>query len=323
MVLFKALAKITETRTIKSALQSLGSVNLGFETIETHLPCHIVREKHKGIAIPLPDGSAAGLFRCQQRWWVYKLHSGALKNIGSKHWASDYELIQFAQKPEELCPVWDPLALIREVASLTLTSELNALDQRLKKLGADSQSSLAWQAQAVDFAVSSSIKAMAGRPRVSKIGTKYIQGLEPENLYEKAFIQMLENHKTSLSAEGVRNEDVENYWNLPPLQREFVLGSENAVVGFLASRQMTSTNWASEQEMWEAISGWKKANLPIYGPSSTTEPTDLTGNEPLPLELHARIVEQLFEDLQKHQKAAKRYSSFNAYVRKLISKGAV
>jgi hypothetical protein len=117
-----------------------------------------------------------------------------------------------------------------------------------------------------------------------------------------------------IRSEGVRDEDIRTWWNLPPLERAAIekmdeLNRSATWLGFL--RQGKSFDEAAAK-MWKAY--------PKFGDASSESGDD----RPLPIELKFRIVQYIEKQVSKpnaYKKRLKAFASFNALIRHEIREG--
>ena len=321
MGIFQKIASNSERKIIAAVIEELGQANVGAVYGELPLPCHIIDEKHSGIYFRISESESLGLFRCQMRWWAYRLTELELTELTSDRWEMTYAMLRLVNKPSDFCAFGRTAELYQNLIARAIRAKTVSLVETLKKLGAEEPLAVEFASQAVSAAFDEANKFMAGKPPVAEVGTKYVEGSVPSNPLEHAFISILQKYEADRDSDDVADSDVINHWDKGHFDREFVLARDNAIVLYLSTAVMQSKDWPSEDVMWDAVADWKKKNRPIYGLASKDAYSLEDQNRPLPIELAERINRFLESLTPKQATQARKCSSFNAYIRQCISEG--
>jgi hypothetical protein len=122
-------------------------------------------------------------------------------------------------------------------------------------------------------------------------------------------------------AEGVKDNDIRWWWNMPPLERYMMLASDNrakATMAYLYCKEGKSTELACKLV-------WK--HHACYGEPGIPHPTQSGEDAPLPYELKDRINIYLINrskiDPDSFMQDRENSSSFNSLIRKEIKAGRI
>jgi len=120
----------------------------------------------------------------------------------------------------------------------------------------------------------------------------------------------------ALRKEGVRNEDIRWWWNMPPLERVMLEMTDEMCRGgsFIALRRQGFNAEESARKLWQVH--------PKFGKPEEGEGED----RPIPIELKGRIIafmERQYGSPDTMRVKMERMSSFNALVREEIRQGTL
>jgi hypothetical protein len=120
--------------------------------------------------------------------------------------------------------------------------------------------------------------------------------------------------------EGIRDEDIREYWNMDDIERAMLDEVGNLVRGAMFLEQIH--NGKSLDEATNIACKWH----PVYG--DPRDESKLSGeNKPLPHELRNRVniyIEQVaVKDPDKYKREVEAWPSFNAFVRSKIREGKI
>lgn len=126
--------------------------------------------------------------------------------------------------------------------------------------------------------------------------------------------------------EGVQNEDVRLYWNLPNVERVLANKEDDFHKTALSISTFESSTKTSQEEIIEEVVETIKKVHPVYGDSDDNSTSD-GDDRPLPFELKHRINKHIMKraknDPHDYKKEVNQSSTFNAYVRKQIRTGKI
>jgi hypothetical protein len=119
--------------------------------------------------------------------------------------------------------------------------------------------------------------------------------------------------------EGVKDEDIREWWNMHDLERRVLLGFDDMTRVI----QFSTFGWEDQIDEKELATEGERF-FPAYG--DPNEPSLTTGDDrPLPYELKSRVDRYLEKrsqaDLKALKKAVEGSSTFNAFIRREIKRG--